>query len=265
MANAAQIEEFRQAALAISSLAQDQLRDLLSSFGPGSDPKRVRDLLLRVFPDFMTTFGDTAAVLGADFYDLMRDLPPSSGTARTVLSAPAKTKQSEGTVRWAVGALFAEDPDWGAFETSLLGAAQRLVMLPARSTVDLMARSDARSGKVAAVGWGRRTDPARARSGKSCAWCINLAGRGPVYRSDAAAGAVVGRGSERTGFDENGTRLSGGVGGGVQARGARGLANDYHDNCHCVPVPTYYERVTNYRTPSGREYLSALVPISLLR
>lgn len=265
MPSASTIEDFRQASQAVAGLAQAQLRDVLSGFGPGSDPKKVRDLMLRVFPDFMTTFGDTAAVLGADFYDLMRDLPPSAGSVRTVLSAPAKPKQAEGTVRWAAGALFTEEPDWTLFESQLLGATQRLVLQPARQTVDLMARADVRSGKVDAVAWSRQPNPARAKSRKSCDFCLMLAGRGPVYKSDAAAGAVIGRGSERTGIDEDGKRLSGGIGGGIQARGARALANDYHDNCHCVPVPTYYQRVTDYRTPSGREYPSALVPVSLLR
>lgn len=240
------------------TLAQDQLRDLLSTFSPDSNPASIRDALLRYFPDFMLAFGDTAAVLGADFYDMVRDLPPSAGTVEAVFAQPAKAKQSEGVVRWAVGSLFVTEPSRAAFESALLGAAQRLILQPGRQTVDLLAQRDARSGKVAAVGWAREVHPERAESGKSCDFCIMLAGRGPVYRSEASAGAVIGRGSTRTGIDETGKRLSGGVGGGVRARGDQALAASFHDECNCVTVPTFYEV---QERPGGR-YPQVLAPIN---
>lgn len=245
------MEEFRTAQSTLVSLMQEQLRDVLSSFGPSSDPARVRDFLLSVFPEFMTGFGDTAAVLGADFYDMVRNVPVSAGTLETVFAQPAKVKQSEGTVRWAVGSLFVGEPDWASFESLLLGASQRLVLQPARQTIDLMSMADARSGKVAAVGWSRNVHPERAKSRKSCDFCIMLSGRGPVYRSQASAGAVVGRGSDRTGLDGAGNRLSGGVGGGIRARGDRELAAEFHDDCNCTTVPTFYRRESKTMTNRG--------------
>lgn len=262
MATAAQIEDFREATSQLTLLAQSQLRDVLSSLSTSSDPVAVRNLLLDVFPDFMSAFGDTAAVLGADFYDMVRGLPPSAGSFETVFAQPAKTKQSEGVVRWAVGPLFEQEPDWPLFESQLLGSAQRLVMLPARETIDLMSRSDVRSGKVAAVRWSRSVNPGRAKSGKSCDFCVMLAGRGPVYLSEASAGQVGGRGSTRSGVDASGSRRAGGVGGGIVARGSQALESDYHDNCHCVPVPTVYQRES--RTFSVRGFQQSgtvLVPV----
>lgn len=252
------MEEFRTASQTLVTLAQTQLRDLLSAFTSASSPEAVRDALLRYFPDFMTTFGDTSAVLGADFYDMVRDLPPSAGTVRAVFAQPAKVKQSEGVVRWAVGSLFTQEPSWNSFESALLGSAQRLILQPGRETIDLLSQRDARSGAVAAVGWSRQVHPERAQSRKSCDFCIMLAGRGPVYRSQEAAGAVVGRGSTRTGLDDNGTRLTGGIGGGVRARGDRALAASFHDECNCVTVPTFYE-IQN--RPGGR-YPQVLAPIN---
>lgn len=252
------MEEYRQATTSLTLLAQNQLRDVLSAFGTNSNPASVRDVLLRYFPDFMTAYGDTAAVLGADFYDMVRDLPPSAGTVQSVFAQPAKTKQSEGVVRWAVGSLFAEDPSWDGFEASLLGAAQRLILQPSRQTVDLLSQADARSGKVAAVGWSRIVHPERAKTRKSCDFCIMLASRGPVYRSEAAAGAVVGRGSTRTGLDADGNRLSGGVGGGIQARNTQSLAAEFHDGCNCTTSPTFYEVQDR---PGGR-FPQVLVPIN---
>ena len=237
---------------------QEQLLDVLAAFGPNSDPASVRDFLLTAFPDLMTAFGDTAAVLGADFYDQVRNLPVSAGTFQTVFAQPAKVKQSEGVVRWAAGALFGETPSWESFQSALLGSSQRLLMQPARETIDLQAQSDARSGKVAAVRWSRQLN-----GRENCDFCRQQAGRGVVYRSPQSAGAVVGRGSDRTGFDDDGNRLSGGIGSGVAARGSQSLAASYHDNCDCVAVPTFYTREVqtfNVRGYDRRE--SVLVPIA---
>lgn len=261
------VAEYRAATTALTTLVQAQIRDVLSAFGPSSDPRVVRDVLLQYFPDFMAAYGDTAAVLGADFYDSMRNLPPSAGSVQTVFAQPAKVKQSEGTVRWAVGSLFATEPSWESFESNLLGSAQRLIMMPSRGTIDLLAQSDARSGKVAATSWSRQVNPGRAKSGKSCDWCVMLAGRGPVYRSSGAAGAVVGSGVDSSiALDESGRRRAGfvgGVGGDVKARGSQALGRDFHDNCHCVPVPTFFTRETRTVTVRGfTRPQDFLVPIS---
>lgn len=214
------VAEYRAATTALTTLVQAQIRDLLSAFGTSSDPRVVRDALLQFFPDFMTAYGDTAAVLGADLYDALRNLPPSAGTVQTVFAQPAKVKQSEGSVRWAVGALFAPEPSWDTFESNLLGASQRLILQPSRGTIDLLARADARAGKAAAVGWSRQVNPARAKSGKSCDWCLMLAGRGPVYGSAASAGAS-----------------------------SSGDAATWHDGCNCVAVPTFYENRNGVLVP----------------
>lgn len=71
----------------------------------------------------------------------------------------------------------------------------------------------------------------------ACAFCQMMASRGAVYATSASAGSVVGHGSERTGFDDAGNRLSGGIGGGVKARGKRELGSDYHDCCRCIAQP----------------------------
>lgn len=261
MATPAQIEEFRTAQASLVDIGKTQLRDVLSVFSESSNPRAVRDALLRYFPDFMTAFGDTAAVLGADFYDMLRDLPPGAGSLRAVFAQPAKEKQSEGVVRWATGSLFADDPDWASFESLLLGAAQRLILQPSRETVDMLAQQDARSGAVAAVSWSRHVHPERAKSRKSCDFCIMLAGRGPVYRSQEAAGSVIGRGTDQSvALDESGRRRAGyigGVGGGVRARGTQELAASFHDDCNCTTVPTFYRSemgvldVNGYRRPQS--------------
>jgi hypothetical protein len=218
------VAEFRSANQALVSLAQRDLSDFWAALNLSGDPARVRDELLKFFPDLLQAYGDTAAVLSADWYDLLRDVPASSSSFAAVMAAPAAVPQAEQTARWALSPLFTENPD-GAL-ANLLGATQRLVMQPGRDTVFASAAMDP-----------VRTGVARVPSGvTTCNFCVMLASRGPVYRSDVSAELVVGRGSNRTGYDAKGVRQRGGIGGGVKARGKQAIASRFHDGCDCATV-----------------------------
>ena len=207
-------------------LAQQDLADLWSSLNLSGDPARVRDALLEFFPDLLTAYGDTAAVLAADWYDLLRDVPASAKSFDAVLAAPAPTAQAEASARWAVGPLFLDDPDPALAFSQLMGSTQRLVLQPGRDTIWTSAGADP-----------VRTGVARVPSGTTtCRFCVTLASRGPVYQSQVSAELVVGRGSNRTGYDANGKRLAGGIGGGVKPRGTQAIGNSFHDGCDCVSV-----------------------------
>lgn len=217
--------EFRLANQSLVLLAQRDLADFWSSLST-SKPDIARDALLEFFPDLVTTYGDTAAVLGADWYDMLRNAPPSAASFDAVLAQPAPTVQSEGSVRWAVGPLFLDEPDSAQALANLMGSAQRLVLQPGRDGIYSSAAADPIVTGVARVPSGAET----------CKFCIMLASRGPVYQSQVSAELVVGRGSNRTGYDAAGKRLAGGIGGGVKARGAREIASTFHDDCDCVPT-----------------------------
>lgn len=81
--------------------------------------------------------------------------------------------------------------------------------------------------------WRRVTD------GNPCSFCAMLAGRGPVYRSEDAAGVVVGRNNYGTAAYKAGdVRYGGKVSRGARkgqdrTRGSRGLGEQYHDYCGC--------------------------------
>lgn len=169
-------------------------------------------------------YGDTAAVLGADWYDLLRDVPASAKSFDAVLAAPAATEQAEQAARWAIGPLFAENADLAL--SNLLGVAQRLVLQPGRDSVFASAGLDPVRTAVARVPSGPTT----------CRFCVMLASRGPIYQSEVSAELVVGRGSTRSGYDAAGRRLRGGVGGGVKARGKMPIASRFHDGCDCATV-----------------------------
>lgn len=229
MATSAQVAEFRQANQALVTLAQRDLADFWAALPLDGDPARVRNILLDFYPDLLTAYGDTAAVLGADWYDLLRHVPSSSASFSAVLASPVQVEQAQASVRWAVGPLFRDDPDPAVALARLMGSTQRLVIQPGRDSIWDSARRDP-----------VRTGVARVPSGAStCRFCIMLASRGAIYSSVEAAGGVVGRGSaESENFNADGSqRLFGNrMAGGVRSRGQRDIGNTYHDLCDCVPT-----------------------------
>ena len=154
------------------------MQDFLSSFRLDGDPVRVRNALLAFFPELVTTFGDVSALLAADFYDMLRDVPPSAGAFKAAFAQPVDPGKAQGAARWAVGALFAEDAP--RFTSQILGATQRLVTQRGRDTIFDNAGRDP-----------VRTSVARIPSGAdTCTFCIMLASRGAVYTDLVAAGEM---------------------------------------------------------------------------
>lgn len=185
---------------------------------------------MQFFPELVASYGDVSALLATDFYDMLRDVPPSAASFQAAFAQPLDTKQAEGSARWAVGALFQEDVE--LFTSQILGATQRLVWQRGRDTIFSSAAQDPVRTGVARVPRGTDT----------CEFCIMLASRGAIYSSEVSAELVVGRGSNRTGYDANGVRLRGGTGGGVKARGNQALAERFHDDCDCATVTIRSER-----------------------
>lgn len=160
----------------LSLLAQGQLRDFLSSFALDGDPVRVRNALLQFFPELVGTYGDVSALLAADFYDMLRDVPPSAASFQAAFAQPVDPKQATGSVRWASGALF--DGDSALFVSQLMGASQRLVSQRGRDTILESARRDPVRTLVARVPSGAET----------CRFCVMLASRGAVYDTTSGMG-----------------------------------------------------------------------------
>lgn len=178
MATAAQVAEYREANRSLVTLAHRDLSDFWSALNVRGDAARVRDPLVRFFPVLLETYGDAAALLGADWYDLNRNVPPSAKRFQAALAGTPPREQAVAVARWAIGPLFQAEPDpVQAFE-NLKGATQRLVLQPARSTVWDSAAADHVATRVARVPSGTDT----------CRFCVMLASRGAVYTSEAAAG-----------------------------------------------------------------------------
>jgi hypothetical protein len=179
MATAAQVAEFRSNISDLVTLAINDLTQFWEATS-SADPIVLRDALLEFYPDLVTVYGDTAALLGADFYDELRDVPSSAARFAAVLAEPTDTERAEAVARWGIGPLFAAEPNPNQALENLLGATQRLVVQPARSTVAVSARRD-----------NVRTAFARVPSGaETCRWCLMLASRGAVYGDSKAAGGM---------------------------------------------------------------------------
>lgn len=124
----------------------------------------------------------------------------------------------------------APERDWTAefaqIVTHLAVQADRAAKDAGRSTVVESAEANGRR-------WRRVTD------GNPCSFCAMLAGRGPVYRTEDAAGGVVGRNNYGTaaykaGYITYGGKVSRGARKGQgRTRGSRGLGEKYHDYCGC--------------------------------
>lgn len=138
----------------------------------------MRDALLAFFPELVTEFGDVSALLAADFYDMLRDVPPSASSFQAAYARPVDPAKAEGSVRWSAGALFAEDAP--LFTSQILGATQRLVTQRGRDT---MVHNTVRDSV--------RTAFARIPSGSdTCRFCLMTASRGAVYGDAVSAGEM---------------------------------------------------------------------------
>lgn len=152
--------------------ASRELTEFFSAYA-GSDPFEFRDALLEFFPEFVNVYGEQGAAVAAEYYDEMRSMSRTSGSFRAGIAEPVPVGQSAGSVRWAVGEVFADD--WDSALQKLIGAGTRLIQQQGRDTIAWNVDRDPR-----AVGWRRET------LSDSCLFCRMLAGRGGVYTKETA-------------------------------------------------------------------------------
>lgn len=212
----------------------------------------VRNLLIQVMPDLVEPYMQASGELAATWYeDLRRAVGARGAFYASAPTVGVQIGQANAVARWAVDPLVPKEthgvsfdpqtgdeilfvngmtaPDPEAVLRRLAGSVHRMIFDSARGVVEGNAARD-----PVRVGYQRMA------RGNCCAFCGMLASRGAEYSSSASAGGVVGAGSTRTGFDSAGKRASGGVGGGVKARGKMNLGDRYHDDCQCVVMPVFF-------------------------
>lgn len=140
-----------------------------------SRPELARDALLEFMPILAQEYGDVAATAAAEWYEAQR-LAQVGGSYAAVLGEGIDAVQAEGSVRYAAGHLFGDDP---AQTLALLsGSLQRFVLYGSRDTIARNAGRDPARPRFARVPTGAKT----------CAWCSMLASRGFVYLTRETAG-----------------------------------------------------------------------------
>lgn len=187
MATLADVEQHRSAVddvitLAIAELATewDALPDTPTALvGP------LADLMAELYGDF----SQMTATLAADWYDDLRIVADAPGRFTAALAPEISGGQIRSSASWASSAA------WVDLDKALRDSAASLERMLAdrdRSTVDVNVGAD-----PAAPRYGRHA------SANACAFCALNATRGPVFRSEDAAG------------------------------------KKYHDHCACIAVPSW--------------------------
>lgn len=230
MAAREDIERLRTALGTLSSLVTGQLRFFFGSLRMASNPAETRDALLKFVPALTTQYGEAAATIAAEWYEEVN--PKRAGRVSAVLAPPVDTAAVEAKVHYLAGHLWTPEPT--AIRGPLEVAVDKYVLQPSRNTVVLNSERDG-------VRWARVPTGA-----KPCAFCLVLASRGAIYRTEQSAG---------------------------------GDENRYHGDCRCLPTPiasdedypagylpdqyyeTYKAAVGRIRSdPEVRSFLASLDP-----
>jgi hypothetical protein len=163
-----------QARADLELLISFALNDLYGAWPSGS-AEDVRDALEDVLPDLVALYGPAAGALGADWYDELREAARVDGRFRAIVAEMPDLEATDTLAGWATGPLFQAEPDLNATRSQVAGGLQKLVGDMHRGTVIGSLTRD-----PAAKGWSRRT------TGKSCTFCVKIAGRGAVYSARTA-------------------------------------------------------------------------------
>ena len=158
---------------AITDLAVLAGNDLDALWRQVSTPTEARNALEDVLPALVNTYSLASATISADWYDDARDLVDAKGRFTAI---PTEIREQGGDIlaRWAVGPLFAAEPDWRRARVLVEGGMQLRIANASRYTV-----ADSALADPAADGWQRQ-------GSGSCAFCAMLIGRGAVYTEAGA-------------------------------------------------------------------------------
>ena len=138
-------------------------------------PKQPADVAKAAAAEFLegllARYGDVAAMVAADFFDEARASSTAAGAHRAVLAGPPPAGEVAARVGWSAAPLYGADVDDAAALGRLSQTAEQFVLGYARRTMADTARRDPARVGIARVPTGRET----------CAFCLMLAARGPVY------------------------------------------------------------------------------------
>lgn len=173
MATIVEMEQFRRANARIAEMARRDLKSFVGSLDL-TRPELARDALIEFVPILTREYGDIAASTAVEWFDELRAAEDVPGVFRAVASHAVPDAQAAASVRWSAQHLFTDAPS--EVLKPLEGAVVNMVLAPSRATIIEMTRRDPRG-----QGWHRNARPT------ACDFCIMLAGRGGIYRSEKSA------------------------------------------------------------------------------
>lgn len=164
--------EHQAAVSGLTDLVQREVSGLVLAF-EGQSPAAVRVALLDLVPDVAARYGDAAAALAMDYFEMAREAAEVPGMYIPTPAPLAPVEQFEGSIRWAVGAVVGDDPSFEALAGRLGGSVSRAVVDVATETLTGATVRDRRAN-----GWSRTLEPG------ACSFCRMLADRGAVYSGE---------------------------------------------------------------------------------
>lgn len=177
MASQADVQAFRTSTGDVAAIVEYEVRQFWPTIDTAS-PEAARAALDAYLPSLVRAYGESAALVAADFFDQQRAEASAAGNYTARMADPAGVEQVQGANRWAVGPLVAGDAVQAL--ANAVQAARRLAIQPARLTVAHNAAAD-----PARPGWARIPT-----GSETCAFCLMLASRGAQYRSADSAGRM---------------------------------------------------------------------------
>lgn len=191
MATRAQVETLQKLNRGLIRYARADLNKLWAVLDL-SKPAAARDRLLETVPVIAGRYGEIGAEVSAVWYEQLRTQAGARPGYVAQLADPVPVETIQRRVRFGAAHLFSENPV-GTFDF-VSGVLSKYVLQPGRETLIENTAAD--------KGWG--AGYARVpRGAHTCAFCLMLASRGPVYGSAEAAGEM----------------------------------NQFHDDCDCAVVP----------------------------
>ena len=170
-----EVDQLVDANRAVRELITDDLTAFWSSLDLAY-PDIARDQLLEYIPVLVAQYGDITAVVAADWYTEVRRQASAPGKFSPVMAKNIEKQFIEKGVRSAAGALFTDKPE--TMLDRMIADVGKWAAQTGRNTIVQSAHRDPWKPRVARVPTGAET----------CAFCLVLASRGPIYTSLQTAG-----------------------------------------------------------------------------
>ena len=161
----------------VRALTERALAAALSHVDETTSYTEVRALVLDSVAAVVQQYGEVAGTVGADLFDELRAEAGARGRWRAELPPGWTDRQIRSELVGAISKYRKEEFTSDALYSSLRNPVDKLVLGQGRRAIAFNVSKDRRGGPA----W------AKVPVGKTCAWCLMIASRGPVFYSERSA------------------------------------------------------------------------------